>query len=56
MDPGVEIIESNVETGGYRRGYNAETKENGTKKYLHSVDTKGKGKKMHKSYTEIVHG
>ena len=44
MDKGGKIIESSVETEGDRTGYNVETKENGTKKCLHSVETKGKGK------------
>ena len=42
MDTGGEVIKSRVETGGYRTGYNVETKKNGTKKRLHSVETKGK--------------
>ena len=45
-----------METEGDRTGYNVETKENGTKKCLHSVETKEKGKKMHKSYADIVRG
>ena len=44
METRGEIIESRVETEGYRTGYNVETKENGTKKCLHIVETKGKGK------------
>ena len=42
METGREVIESSVETGRYRTGYNVETKKNGTKKRLHSVETKGK--------------
>ena len=56
METGGEIIESSVEIEGDRTGYNVETKENGTKKYLHSVETKEKGKEMHKSYADIVRG
>ena len=56
MDTGVEIIESILETEGDRTGYNVETKENGTKKCLHSVETKEKGKKNHKSHEDIVCG
>ena len=37
-------------------GYNVDSKENGTKKCLHSVETKEKEKVMHKSYTDIVCG
>ena len=47
METGGEIIESSVETEGESTGYNVETKENGMKIYLHSVETKGKGKEMH---------
>ena len=47
METGGEIIESSVETEEESTGYNVETKENGMKKYLHSVETKGKGKEMH---------
>ena len=56
METGGVIIESNVETEGDRTGYNVETKENGTKTCLHSVETKKKGKEMHKSYEDIVRG
>ena len=56
METGGEIIESNVETEGDRTGYNVETKENGTKKYLQSVQTKEKGKEIHKLYADIVRG
>ena len=55
MKIGVEIIEPSVETEGYWTGYNVETKENGTKNYLHSVETKEK-EKMHKLYVDIVRG
>ena len=44
MHTGGERIESSVETEGDRAGYNMEKKENGTKKCLHSVETKEKGK------------
>ena len=44
METGVERIESSVETEGDKTGYGVETKENGTKKSLHSVDKKEKGK------------
>ena len=50
MDTVGEIIESRVDTEGDRTGYNVETKENSTKKCLHSVETKEKRKEMHKSY------
>ena len=53
MERGGEIIKSSVETEGDRTGYNVETKENGTKTCLHSVETKKKGKEMHKSYADI---
>ena len=56
MEIGGERIESRVETEGYRTGYNVETKENGTKTCLHIVETKEKGKEMHKSYADIVRG
>ena len=56
MDTGGEIIESSVETEGYRTGYNVETKENVTKQYLHNVETKEKEKEMHKSYVYIFCG
>ena len=56
MDTGGEVINSRVDTEGYRTGYNAEAKENGTKKRLHSVETKEKEKEMHKSYVGIVRG
>ena len=39
-----EIIEYSVEIEGDRTGYNVETMENSTKKCLHSVETKEKGK------------
>ena len=45
MDTEGEIIEFSVETGEYRTGYNVETKENGTKKCLHNVETKKKKEK-----------
>ena len=51
-----EEIESNMETEGDKAGYNVETKENDTKKCVHSVETKEKGKEMHKSYADIVRG
>ena len=44
METGGERIESSVKTEGDRTGYNVETKENGTKKSLNSVETKEKGK------------
>ena len=44
MDTGGEIIESSMKTEGDRTGYNVETNENGTKKCLHNVETKEKGK------------
>ena len=56
METGDEIIESSVETKGDMTGYNVETKENGTKTCLHSVETKEKGKQMHQSYADIVRG
>ena len=56
METGGGRIEYSMETEGDRTGYNVETKENGTKKCLHSVDTKEKGKEMHKSYADIVRG
>ena len=40
MDTGGERIKSSVEKEGYRIGYNVETKENVTKTFLHSVETK----------------
>ena len=40
MEKGGKIIESSVETEGDRTGYNVETKQNGTKQCLHSVETK----------------
>ena len=54
METGGEIIESRVETEGDRTGYNVETKENGTKQCLQSVETKEKGKEIHKSYADKV--
>ena len=54
METGGERIESIVDTEGDRIGYNVEINENGTKKSLHSVETKEKGKEMHKSYMDIV--
>ena len=56
METGGEIIESSVEKEGDRIGCKVEKKENGTKKCLHSVETKEKGKEMHKSYADIVRG
>ena len=59
METGVERIESSVDTEGDRTGYNVETKEDGTKKCLHIVETnekRKKGKEMHKSYADIVRG
>ena len=56
METGGERIEYSVETEGDRKGYNMETKENGTKTCLHSVEIKEKGKEMHKSYADIVRG
>ena len=56
MDTGGERIKYSVDTEGDRTGYNVETKENGTKKCLHSVETKGKLKEMHRSYADIVRG
>ena len=56
MEIGREIIGSSVETEGYRTGYNVETKGNSTKKCLHNMQTKIKGKLMHKSYAEIFGG
>ena len=44
MDTGGERIKSSMEIEGDRTGYNVETKGNGTKKYLHNVETKEKGK------------
>ena len=41
---------------GDRIGYNVETKENGTKQCLHSVEMNEKGKEMHKPYADIVRG
>ena len=49
-------IESRVETEGYRTGYNVETKENGTKKCIHIVEKKEKGKEMKNLYADIVRG
>ena len=43
-----EVIESSVEIDGDRIGYNMETKTNGTKKRLHSVEIKEKEKETHK--------
>ena len=45
MHTGGERIESSVETEGDRTGYTTETKENGTKTFLHSVEIKEKEKK-----------
>ena len=56
METGGERIKSSVDTEGDRTGYNAETKENGTKICIHSVDTKEKEQEIHKSYTDIVCG
>ena len=56
MHTGGEGIDSRVDTEGDRKRYNAETKENGTKKRLHSVETEEKEKEMHKSYLNIVRG
>ena len=56
METGGERIESSVETEGEITGYYVDTKENGTKKCLHSVETKERGKEMHKSYADIVRG
>ena len=56
METGGKRIESSMETEEYRTGYNVETKENGTKKFLHSVETKEKGKEMYKLYADIVRG
>ena len=42
METGGERIESSVKIEGDRIGYNVETKENGTKQCLHSVETKRK--------------
>ena len=53
METEGERIESSMEIEGDRTGYNVETKENGTKTCLHSVETKKKGKEMHKSYADI---
>ena len=55
METGNERIESSVETEGDRTGYNVETKENGTKICLQSVETEEKEKEMHNSYADIVH-
>ena len=44
MKTGGEIIESRMEKEGDTTGYNVETKVNFTKKCLHSVETKEKGK------------
>ena len=55
MESAGERIKSNMETERYRTGYNVETKENGTKTCLRSVEAKEKGKEMHKSYADIVH-
>ena len=43
-----------METEGDRTRYNVETKNNGMKKCLHSVETKGKVKEMNKLYADIV--
>ena len=48
MDTGGVKIESSVETEGDRTGYNMDTKENGAKSFLHSVETNEKGQEMHK--------
>ena len=44
METGGERIEPSVETEEDRKGYNMETKENGTKKRLHGVETKEREK------------
>ena len=54
METGLERIQSKVKTKGDRKGYNMDTKENGTKKCLYSVETKEIVKSMHKSYAEKV--
>ena len=40
METEVEGIKSSMEIEGDRTGYNLQTKENGTKKRLYSVETK----------------
>ena len=44
METGGERIKPSVDTEGDRIGYNVDTKENGTKTFLHIVETKEKGK------------
>ena len=54
MKTGGERIESRVETEGDRKVYNVETKENGTKKCIHSVET---GKKIKiKINAQVIRG
>ena len=45
MEAGGEIIKYSMDTEEDRTGYNVDTKENGSKKCLHIVETKEKGKK-----------
>ena len=56
MEIGGERIESSMKTEGNRIGYKVETEENSMENFLHSVETKEKGKEMHKSYADIVRG
>ena len=56
METGEERIKSRVDTEGDRTGYNLETKENGTNICFHSVETKEKGKEIHRLYADIVCG
>ena len=56
METGGERIKPSIDTEGDRIGYNVNTKENGTKTFLHIVETKEKGKEIHKLYAVIVRG
>ena len=54
IETGGERIESSLDIEGDRIEYNVDIKENGTKKYLHSVETNEKGQEIHKAYAYIV--
>ena len=45
MDTGGEGIKYRMDTEGERTGHNVDTKENGTKKCPHIMETQKKGKK-----------